>query len=243
MGSYELTSDGRLKNLEDWSEDAARWLAQQDGLTLTDEHWEIIRLIRIHYQTYNIPPVRKLLKKEISKQLGADKAEDARLDSLFPKGLLVQGSRLAGVPIPMLDAEIEAIHSTPVKQATPQANAAPLATFKAEPIQFQGKMIAVHEKGNLVDLSEWSEDLARAMAQKEGVTLTPEHWEVINYMRKFYFKYGITPMVRLLMKNMCDDLSETKASSEYLYKLFPGGPSRQGSRIAGLPAPQGCIDE
>jgi tRNA 2-thiouridine synthesizing protein E len=61
-------------------------------------------------------------------------------------------------------------------------------------------------------------------------------------MRQFYFKYGITPMVRLLMKNMRDELGASKGSNEYLYKLFPGGPSRQGSRIAGLPEPQGCID-
>lgn len=243
MEQYELTSDGRLKNLDEWSEDAARWLAQQDGLTLGDAHWEIINLIRAHYQTYNISPVRKLLKKEISKQLDVAKAEDAYLNDLFPKGLLAQGSRLAGVPIPMLDAEIEALLSTPAKPPAPKAAVAPKAVFKAEPIQFQGRIIAVHGKGNLVDLDEWSEELANAMAQKEGITLTPEHWEVIRYMRKFYFKYGITPMVRLLMKNMSDDLSADKASSEYLYKLFPAGPSRQGSRIAGLPEPQGCIDE
>ncbi len=243
MPNHELTSDGRLKNLADWDEDAARWLGERDELALTEAHWEVLRLIRAHYQAYNIPPIRKLLKKEISKQLGADKAEDARLDGLFPQGLLVQGTRLAGVPIPMLDAEIEALLSTPLKHAESKPSAPSKPAFKAEPIQFQGKMIAVHDKGNLVDIDEWSEALACAMAQKEGLTLTPEHWEVIRYMRKFYFKYGITPMVRLLMKNMQDDLSADKASSEYLYKLFPAGPSRQGSRIAGLPEPQGCIDE
>lgn len=243
MEQYELTSDGRLKNLEDWNEDAARWLAHQDGLILTEEHWEIIKLIRAHYQAYNISPVRKLLKKEITRQLGAAKAEDAYLNNLFPKGLLAQGSRLAGVPIPMLDAEIEALLSTPTKQAAPKAELTPKPVFKAEPIEFQGRTIAVHGKGNLVDLDEWSEELANVMAQKEGITLTPEHWEVIRYMRKFYFKYGITPMVRLLMKHMSDDLTADKASSEYLYRLFPAGPSRQGSRIAGLPEPQGCIDE
>jgi len=81
------------------------------------------------------------------------------------------------------------------------------------------------------------------MAKQEGITLTKAHWEIINFMRQFYFNYGITPMVRLLMKKLNDEFGASKFSNEDLYKLFPSGPSRQGSRIAGLPEPQGCIDE
>jgi tRNA 2-thiouridine synthesizing protein E len=80
------------------------------------------------------------------------------------------------------------------------------------------------------------------MAAKEGITLTEDHWEVINFLREFYFTYGISPMVKILMKYMAEDISPQRASKDYLYSLFPKGPSRQGSRIAGLPAPQGCLD-
>lgn len=240
---FELTANGRLKNLSDWNEEAARWLAQREGLELTEAHWEILRLMRQHYAEYNISPVRKLLKKEIGKTLGAEKATDEYLDRLFPNSVLVQGTRLAGLPVPMLDAEIEEMHSS--GKAKPAAKAHPALEQKhfVGSFTFEGKEIPVHEKGNLVNLADWSEPLAEFLARKEGIELTTAHWEVIRHMRKFYFQYGITPMVRLLMKDLRDEMNEAKASSDYLYQLFPGGPSRQGSRIAGLPEPQGCIDQ
>ncbi len=49
-------------------------------------------------------------------------------------------------------------------------------------------------------------------------------------------------MVKILMKYMAEDIGPERASREHLYQLFPKGPARQGSRIAGLPEPQGCID-
>jgi len=49
-------------------------------------------------------------------------------------------------------------------------------------------------------------------------------------------------MVKILMRYMAEDIGSERASKEHLYSLFPKGPSRQGSRIAGLPAPQGCLD-
>lgn len=240
---FELTANGRLKNLSDWNEEAARWLAQRDGLELTDAHWEIIRLMRQHYEQYNIPPVRKLLKKEIRKNLSAEKSEDDYLDRLFPNSVLVQGTRIAGLPIPMVDAEIEEMHYSRKVKPAEKPQPAKERKYFIDSFSFEGKQIQVHEKGNLVNMDDWSEALAEFLARKEGLELTPEHWEVIHHMRKFYFQYGITPMVRLLMKNLRDEINEAKASSDYLYKLFPGGPSRQGSRIAGLPEPQGCIDE
>lgn len=239
----ELTPAGRLKNLADWNKNVAEWLAGKDGITLTGAHWEIIRIMREYYETYNISPILKLLKREIREKLDAQKAENAYLDELFPNGVLVQGTKIAGLPVPILDAEIE---KPPVARAKPAAEPrAPQPAHKhfTGPFEFQGRIYPVYEKGNLVNLDDWSEPLAEFLAGQEDISLTPAHWEIIHFMRQFYFKYGITPMVRLLMKNMRDELGENKGSDDYLYKLFPGGPSRQGSRIAGLPEPQGCIDQ
>ncbi|BAN35763.1 DsrC family protein [Sulfuricella denitrificans skB26] len=238
----ELTPAGRLKNLADWDKNVAAWLAEKDGITLTEAHWEIILMMRKYYETYNISPILKLLKREIREKLDAQKAENVYLDKLFPNGVLTQGSKIAGLPVPILDVEIEKL---PVAKAKPAAE--PITTPPAHKhfigsFEFQGKVYPVYEKGNLANLDDWSEPLAEFMARQEGINLTPAHWEIIHFMRQFYFKYGISPMVRLLMKNMRDELGASKGSDEYLYKLFPGGPSRQGSRIAGLPEPQGCID-
>lgn len=239
MSDYELTPTGGLKDLSRWNEDVANWLAKRENMTLTSAHWEIINLMRNYYANYNISPILKLLKKQIRESLGDPKAEDSYLYNLFPNGVLMQGIRIAGLPIPLMDAEIE---RAPVAKLSP-GKALPEAKYFTGSIPFKGKQIPVEAKGNLANLNDWSEALATFMATKEGIELTPAHWEVINYLRMFYFKYGLTPMVRLLMKNMHDDHDHLRVSSEYLYNLFPGGPSRQGSRIAGLPEPQGCIDD
>ena len=169
---------------------------------------------------------------------GETKASDAYLDSLFPHGVLTQGTKIAGLPVPMLDAEIEDGHVTGDKSKDRRA----AASHFVPTLEFEGKTYHVNARGNLDEPGDWNERLAEFMANKENIQLTPDHWAVINYLRKFYFRYGITPMVRLQIKHMGQEGGEKKFSHDYLYQLFPGGPSRQGSRIAGLPEPQGCID-
>ena len=237
----ELIKNGRLGRLSDWNEDIAVLLATRDKLSLTSEHWEIIKLMRAYYFEYNISPIKKLLKKEIIEKLpaGDHKASDAYLDELFPNGVLVQGTKIAGLPMPMLDAEIETKTFPKIPSKTAELSSEIRNSF----IEFEGKVYPILAKGNLADPADWSEDFAEFLARKENIVLTANHWEVIHYLRKFYFNYGITPMVRLLMKHMRRELGELKSSRDALYLLFPGGPSRQGSRIAGLPEPQGCIDD
>lgn len=96
--------------------------------------------------------------------------------------------------------------------------------------------------GYLLHLDDWSEDVAAALAELEGIELTESHWEIIHYLRKHYRNFGHSPNVRLLMKIIKKDLGPQKATKKYLYDLFPLGPSRQGCKIAGLPLPNDCID-
>lgn len=240
MSNYELTPSGGLKDLSLWNEDVANWLAKRENMALTSAHWEIIKLMRQYYENYNISPILKLLKKQIRESLGDPKAEDSYLYNLFPNGVLMQGIRIAGLPLPLLDAEIE---RRPAAARVSASGKAVTPRHFVDFISFDDKNIPVEANGNLTNLGDWNEQLAIFMAKKEGIDLTSAHWEVIRFLRNFYFKYGQTPMVRLLMKTLRDDVDATKGSKEYLYNLFPGGPSRQGSRIAGLPEPQGCIDD
>jgi tRNA 2-thiouridine synthesizing protein E len=241
----ETTADNRLVHLKDWDVEVAFALAEQDNIQLTDEHWEIINIMREFYEKFNISPIKKLLKNYIREQLGDDtKASDAYLGSLFPQNILIQGTRIAGLPMPMLDAEVE--------RCTWGHNKANLKLVKSaeevnryyeEAFTYQGKLYKVGRFGNLLEdyQDQWDESLAQFMAEKENLQLTEDHWEVINFMRKFYFKYGLTPMVKLLVKYMRHQHGN-QLTEGYLYQLFPQGPSRQGSRIAGLSEPQGCID-
>jgi len=232
---FQLTDTGELKSVADWTPDVARALAAEDNLELKDAHFEVIHIMRDYYDQFNIAPIRKLLKKDIAEMLSELKANDDYLLSLFPKGVMHQGLRIAGLPHAMLDAEIEPV--TRVKMANKPAD---VKHFVSE-FEFSGKKFRVYSNGNLVDLSEWSENLAVFLAKKEDIHLTDDHWIVIKFLRQFYFKYGIAPMVRLLVKHLSRDTNR-KFTEDELYTLFPEGPSRQGSRFAGLPEPQGCID-
>ena len=236
--NFNILTDGRLANVADWNPDIANALAKSDGIELTNAHWDLITLMRGYYAKYNTSPIRKLLKREIAKSLGPELANDDYLMSLFPNDIQIQGTKIAGIPIAQVDAEIE--HSIKLRKA--ETAAKQQNEHYTESFEFDGRTIKVYPIGNLVNLDDWSEALATHVAEKEGITLTDEHWEVIRYMRKFYFQYGITPMVKMLIKHMAEEFGHEISNQERLYGLFPKGPSRQGSRIAGLPEPQGCMD-
>lgn len=229
-----LRPDGCLENLAEWTPDVAHALAAKDGLTLVVQHWKVLNAMRDYYATYNVTPVKKLLKRMLKEAGAAALTSDVALDELFPGGVMIQAARIAGVPMPLLDAELE--------RKNCGKPAAPGATHFVDKFEFKGKSYAVTCMGNLLELHRWNEELAEFLAQKEGIELTEDHWEILNFLRSFYFEFGVTPMVKILMKHLANELGVENMDREYLYKLFPKGPSRQGSRIAGLPEPQGCID-
>ncbi len=102
-------------------------------------------------------------------------------------------------------------------------------------ITILGKELAVDADGNLANLSDWNEDIAREMAAQDGIPeLTSQHWAIINYMRKIFEKEGSAPSIRRLTK-------ESGVDTKTLYQLFPKGPAKRAAKIAGLPKPVGCI--
>lgn len=102
-------------------------------------------------------------------------------------------------------------------------------------INVNGVEIEVDEDGFIVDPDLWSEDVAKAFAEQEGIKeLTEEHWKVINYLRDYYKQYQIAPMIRKLCK-------ETGFSLKQIYELFPSGPAKGACKLAGLPKPTGCV--
>ena len=104
-----------------------------------------------------------------------------------------------------------------------------------------GKAYETDEEGYLVNLSDWNEDVAKFLAQEEKVDLTPNHWEVINFLREYYNEYQIAPAIRVLTKAIGKKLGPEKGNNKYLYELFPYGPAKQACKIAGLPKPTGCV--
>ena len=108
-------------------------------------------------------------------------------------------------------------------------------------IDFNGEEIATDNQGYLLDYTQWNEDLARVMASNDTFELTAAHWEVIRFVRQFYLTYNTSPAIRALTKAMKAEFGEEKASSRYLFRLFPDGPAKQATKYAGLPKPKRCL--
>lgn len=107
--------------------------------------------------------------------------------------------------------------------------------------QIDGKIVAGDKEGYLLNKDEWSEALAEIIAKYEGIELNEAHWEVIHFVRNFYSEYQTSPAIRILVKAMAEKFGPEKGNSRYLQRLFPNGPAKQASLLAGLPRPVKCL--
>jgi len=98
--AIELDEEGYLLDLKLWSEPLAEYLAEQEDIALTEEHWEIIRVIRDFYADYELSPAMRPLVKAVGQALGPDKGKSIYLMKLFPESPAKQAARLAGLPKP-----------------------------------------------------------------------------------------------------------------------------------------------
>ena len=101
--------------------------------------------------------------------------------------------------------------------------------------EYAGVSVDVNEEGYLTDSSQWSKKIAEAIAKEEGIAdLTDGHWNVIEFLRKDAEGKESSPTIRRLKKVGGID-------TKLLYELFPGGPLKKATRIAGLPKPASCV--
>jgi tRNA 2-thiouridine synthesizing protein E len=98
--TIDTDEEGYLSNLSEWNEGAAKVLAAQDEIELTESHWEVINFLRDYYDEYQIAPAVRVLTKAIGKKLGKDKGNSKYLYELFPYGPAKQACRFAGLPKP-----------------------------------------------------------------------------------------------------------------------------------------------
>ncbi|URL05566.1 TusE/DsrC/DsvC family sulfur relay protein [Avibacterium sp. 21-595] len=108
-------------------------------------------------------------------------------------------------------------------------------------LNINNQIIETDNEGYLLDLTQWTPDVALAIAQQEALTLTEAHWEVIHFVRDFYQEYHTSPAIRMLVKAVAQKLGEDKGNSRYLQRLFPEGPAKQATKLAGLPKPAKCL--
>jgi tRNA 2-thiouridine synthesizing protein E len=107
--------------------------------------------------------------------------------------------------------------------------------------EFSGKTIATDKAGYLLNVHDWQTELAPVLAATENIELTDNHWEVVKFVRGFYLEFNTSPAMRALVKAMANEFGPEKGNSRYLFKLFPKGPAKQATKIAGLPKPAKCL--
>jgi TusE/DsrC/DsvC family sulfur relay protein len=99
-----------------------------------------------------------------------------------------------------------------------------------------GIELETDDGGFLLEAS-YDDEVVRAIAAAEGITLGEDHWKVVNYLRDEFREHGHTPNFRNMLKGLADILPG--CDSKALYALFPLGPAKQGAKVAGLPQPLG----
>ncbi|BCB28476.1 MAG: TusE/DsrC/DsvC family sulfur relay protein [Sulfurimicrobium sp.] len=98
--TYETDEEGYLVNLAEWDEEAAKYLAIEEKVEMTESHWEVINFLREYYNDYQIAPAVRVLTKAIGKKLGPEKGNSKYLYELFPYGPAKQACKIAGLPKP-----------------------------------------------------------------------------------------------------------------------------------------------
>jgi len=100
--------------------------------------------------------------------------------------------------------------------------------------EIAGSTIDVTEEGFLTDRSQWSRDVAGALAAEEGIELTDEHWKVIDFITADFQEKQAVPGMRRMNK-------VGGIPTKDLYRLFPNGPIKKAARISGFSKPASCV--
>ena len=88
--------------------------------------------------------------------------------------------------------------------------------------------------GYLVDSDAWTEEIARAMAEVDGVELDDVKWQQILKAREYYEDNSVVPPIRKFAKYLGED-------QKGMFKLWMSGPMKPITKYGGLPKPTGCV--
>ncbi len=101
LSSVDLDEGGYLTDPANWSPEFAEHIAAQEGISLRDEHWDVIRFMRVYLDEHGIAADARFVLKYLAAQHNTDKigANQALFD-LFPYGYVKQACKMAGMKQP-----------------------------------------------------------------------------------------------------------------------------------------------
>jgi tRNA 2-thiouridine synthesizing protein E len=83
---------------KDWTPNIAEATAKEDGLTLTDDHWELVRALQEYYHKVEFPQLRQI--KDALEERFHSRGGMKYLYTILPGGPVAQGCRMAGLNVP-----------------------------------------------------------------------------------------------------------------------------------------------
>jgi tRNA 2-thiouridine synthesizing protein E len=101
-----------------------------------------------------------------------------------------------------------------------------------------GNRIETDVEGYLVDPMDWNEAVANQLAQSEQISLTPDHWTVMAFMRDYYDEHQVAPDARFTIKFIANELGFGAKAKNRLFELFPYGYVKQACKISGMRRPR-----
>ena len=97
------------------------------------------------------------------------------------------------------------------------------------------RKIETDAEGYLCHLDDWSVEFAEALAREENLVLTAAHWQVIHFLREYWYEHGVQAQVRVMIRHFSVEWGPERGGNHHLHAMFPiGGPQKQGNRLAGL---------
>lgn len=94
----DLDAEGYLVEPQDWSEELAEVLALQENISLTEDHWDVIRFMHEYYEEHQVAADARYVIKHLSDRLGPGSRN--KLFELFPYGYVKQACKIAGMKRP-----------------------------------------------------------------------------------------------------------------------------------------------
>lgn len=88
--------------------------------------------------------------------------------------------------------------------------------------------------GYLVSMSDWTPEIAQAMAEADGMDLDDTRWNHILRAREYYDEHAVVPPIRKFAKYVGEDQKE-------MFRLWLTGPMKPITKYGGLPKPTGCV--
>jgi len=104
-------------------------------------------------------------------------------------------------------------------------------------LQLNGTTIEIDNEGYLLNTDDWSQELATVIARGEGMELTDERLEIVNFVREHFEERECIPEMRTLLKTLRARHGKEIATRKYVYSLFPYGYGQQACKIAGMRKP------